>query len=140
VGLTRALAKQTDCVTSECARYSTPIVLNRISVLNHIHNVRWMTSFLSSAVLNHIIYYLCSLCIYLACWNIVSSSKIDENAVKDIVLSSSKWLGRRPRKRGDVGSSSTGSDIFRVFSSIFKFVKNLCTCSTESIDFIFHNL
>jgi len=32
---------------------------------------------------------------------------------------------RRPaaRKLGDVGSSPTGSDIFRVFSSIFKFVK-----------------
>jgi len=29
----------------------------------------------------------------------------------------------QPRKLGDVGSSSTGSDIFRVFSSIFKFVK-----------------
>jgi len=33
-------------------------------------------------------------------WNIVSSSKIDENAVKDIGLPSAKWLGLRPRKLG----------------------------------------
>jgi len=46
-------------------------------------------------------------------------SKINENAVKDIELSSSHRL----RKLGDVGSSPTGNDIFRVFSSIFKFVK-----------------
>jgi len=30
-----------------------------------------------------------------------------------------KNIRYRPRKLGDVGSSSTGSDIFRVFSSIF---------------------
>jgi len=27
-------------------------------------------------------YIVCSLCTHLACWNIVSSSKIDENAVR----------------------------------------------------------
>ena len=59
--------------------------------------------------------------IHLACWNIVTSSKIDENAVKDIGLSSSKWFRHRPRKLGHVGSSPTGSDIFREFLSIFKF-------------------
>ena len=47
--------------------------------------------------------------------NIVTSSTIDENAVKYIGLSSSKWLGHRPQKLGDVGSSSTGNDILRVF-------------------------
>jgi len=30
-----------------------------------------------------------SLCTHLACWNIVTSSKVNENAVKDIGLSSS---------------------------------------------------
>jgi len=37
---------------------------------------------------------------------------IDKNAVKDIGLPSSEWLGHRPRKLGDVGSNPTGSDIF----------------------------
>jgi len=60
--------------------------------------------------------------VFFLCWNIVTSSKINENAVKDIGLPSSKWLGHRPRKLGNVGSSPTGSDISRVFSSIFKFV------------------
>ena len=66
-----------------------------------------------------------SLCTHLACWNIVASSKINEIAVKDIELPSSKWLGHRLRKLGDVGSNPTGSDIFGVFSPNFKFVKKL---------------
>jgi len=59
-------------------------------------------------------------------WNIVSSSKIDENAVKDIALPSSKWLGHRLRKLGDVGSNA--AIFFHLFLSIFKFIKFIKMC------------
>ena len=40
-----------------------------------------------------------------------------------ILFFSVEWWRHRPRNLRDVGSSPTYSDIFRVFSSIFKFVK-----------------
>jgi len=50
-------------------------------------------------------------------------SKIDENAVEDIGLSRRLNGQDIGRESWGVGSSPTGSDAFRVFSSIFKSVR-----------------